>query len=204
MGTNDGGKEVYLSDKQFEDAVELIKSSIALSIHMTNPQRQDDDEFQHVTSVDDNPPSAATSRTSLQSQSIALQSISNQGRPPRLSNRNEPVTRQRSTSRRPPRSTTGARESKQSLTSRSSLSIQGIKERLSRIGINRQQSHKQPSMERTPSINEKRSVSRVNDSKMSLVDRGKLSIARLESKLSISHPKYSVSKVSTNSRANDL
>ena len=147
--TNDGGKEVYLSDKQFEDAVELIKSSIALSIHMTNPQRQDDDEFQHVTSVDDNPPSAATSRTSLQSQSIALQSVSNQGRLPRLSNRNEPVTRQRSTSRRPPRSTTGARESKQSLTSRSSLmSIQGIKERLSRIGINRQHSHKQPSMER--------------------------------------------------------
>merc|ERR1712240_862213 len=103
-------------------------------------------------------------------------------------------TRQRSASRRP----TGARESKQSLTSRSSLmSIQGIKERLSRIGINRQQSHKQPSMERTPSIvEEKRSVSRVNDSKMSLVDRGKLSIARLESKLSISRPKQSVSKVS--------
>ena len=39
---------------------------------------------------------------------------------------------------------------------------------------------------------------------MSLVDRGKLSIARLESKLSISRPKQSVSKVSTSSRANDL
>ena len=74
IATNDGGKEVYLSDKQFEDAAELIKSSIALSINMTQPQRQNEDEFQHITSVDDSPPSVATSRASIQPQSKALQS----------------------------------------------------------------------------------------------------------------------------------
>lgn len=43
--------------------------------------------------------------------------------------------------------------------------------------------------------------SKVNDSKMSLVDRGKLSIARLERKLS--HRIPSVSKVSTVEEEND-
>ena len=44
-------------------------------------------------------------------------------------------------------------------------------------------------------------IAKVNDSKMSLVDRGKLSIARLERKLS--HRIPSVSKVSTVEEEND-
>jgi len=189
---------MYLSDKQFENAVELIKSSIALSIHMTKSQYKDDDELQHVLSIDDNPPSVISSRASLQA-----------SRTPRL----QEVSHKRSTVKQARPSATVVKESTSTLGPRTSaMSIKGIKERISKMNISRQLSHKQPSMDRTPSFAENRSNSKVIESKQSVArNDSKLSVGRKDSKFSIARSKLSTasklnakpnaSKLSTNSRS---